>query len=112
MPAVMKLVRRPSGRGFVYFDSGGRRVSDAKVIKYVKALAVPPAWRDVRVTVSERARILATGYDKAGRKQYIYNPSFRARQEKAKFDRLLAFAEALPHMRRVTGQQESPAKRA
>lgn len=39
-----------------------------------------------------------------GRKQYIYHPNFRKKQEQKKFDRIIDFAEQLEHMRRVTGQ--------
>jgi DNA topoisomerase I len=42
--------------------------------------------------------------DDAGRLQYIYSASFRAHQEREKFDRILRFAQALPRMRRVTGE--------
>src|SRR5690606_32145910 len=46
----------------------------------------------------------AWGRDTKGRKQYIYNHSWRAKKEQLKFDRIVAFAERLPHMRRVTDQ--------
>lgn len=63
-------------------------------------MTIPPAWRDVRIARSPRAKVYAIGYDDAGRQQAIYNPSFRARQEQLKFDRILRFAEALPKLRR------------
>lgn len=40
--------------------------------------------------------------DSAGRKQYLYHASYRAAQERAKFDRLLEFAAALPRLRAPT----------
>ena len=46
-----------------------------------------------------RAKLQATGVDKAGRRQYLYHPEFRARQEQAKFDKLISFAEKLPDLR-------------
>src|SRR6201999_3755279 len=52
----------------------------------------------------ESSRIQATGYDKAGRLQYVYSPKFRAKKDKEKFERILRFAQALPHMRRVTAE--------
>src|SRR3954451_23276742 len=45
------------------------------------------------------AKLQATGIDAAGRKQYLYHPAFRARQEQEKFDRLIGFAERLPGLR-------------
>ena len=42
-----------------------------------------------------------TGYDAAGRKQYLYHAAYRARQEQAKYDKLIRFAERLPALREV-----------
>ncbi|MEJ0072654.1 MAG: DNA topoisomerase IB [Candidatus Saccharibacteria bacterium] len=75
-------------------------VHDGALITRIEALAIPPAWTDVQIARSPRAKILALGYDSAGRQQAIYNPTFRARQEKLKFDRILRFAVALPKLRR------------
>lgn len=97
------IKRQRVGRGFKYYDDRGE-VSSKKDIEYYDSLAVPPAWKDVRIARSQNAKILATGYDSAGRMQYIYNPKFRAHQEKQKFDRILKFAKALPKMRQVTSQ--------
>lgn len=79
-----------------------QQIAGAEDVKYLNSLGIPPAWKDVKISTNRRARIQATGIDKAGRLQYIYHPAFRARQEKEKFERILRFADALPHMRRVT----------
>src|SRR5690606_335915 len=87
-----------------YSDKDGTKVRDKALIAYFKSLVIPPAWKEVEISEKRRARILATGYDAKGRKQYIYNPSYRQKQEAKKFDRIIHFAEQLEHMRRVTGQ--------
>lgn len=65
---------------------------------------MPPAWRDVAITLDREARIHATGRDDAGRKQYIYNSEWREQRERMKFDRIVDFAQRLSTMRRITGQ--------
>ena len=100
----MKITRRASGKNFVYLDKNKDRLKDPETIDYIKSLVIPPAWKDVEITTNKRAKILAYGRDQEGRKQYIYNPKFRARKDADKFDRILHFAENLEHMRRVTGQ--------
>jgi DNA topoisomerase-1 len=45
------------------------------------------------------AKLQATGIDNAGRRQYLYHPAFRAKQEQEKYDRLIRFAEKLPDIR-------------
>jgi DNA topoisomerase-1 len=42
--------------------------------------------------------------DTAGRRQYLYHPEFRARQEQAKFDKLVRFAERLPALREAMAE--------
>jgi len=84
---------------FRYYDARGRRIVDPAKIERIERLAIPPAWRDVSISSSGRAKLQATGRDKAGRKQYLYHPDYRAAQEQAKYDRLIGFAEKLPDLR-------------
>jgi DNA topoisomerase-1 len=88
-----------SRRHFRYLDAKGNRITDPEKLERIEALAVPPAWRDVQISPRPTARVQATGYDKAGRRQYIYHPDFRAAQEQAKYDSLIRFGERLPELR-------------
>lgn len=89
-----------SGRGFTYRDSRDQAITDPDARGRLDALAIPPAWTDVWISPYENGHILATGMDAAGRRQYIYHPSWRQRMDKVKFDRALALAETLPVARR------------
>ncbi|HEV8310794.1 MAG TPA: DNA topoisomerase IB [Methylomirabilota bacterium] len=68
----------------------------------LRGLAIPPAWRDVWICPGLRGHIQATGRDARGRKQYRYHARWRAIRDATKFDRLVAFATALPRIRAVT----------
>jgi DNA topoisomerase I len=91
--------RKGSGRRVRYYDSRGNRITDEAKIARIQALRIPPAWRDVWISPRPGAKLQATGVDAAGRRQYLYHPEFRARQEQAKFDKLILFAERLPALR-------------
>ncbi len=92
--------RREGSRGrFRYFDARGKRITDTDKIERIKALVIPPAWKDVWISPRPGAKLQATGVDAAGRKQYLYHATFRAQQDQAKFDRLILFAERLPELR-------------
>ncbi|HSC91724.1 MAG TPA: hypothetical protein VLB86_08735 [Gaiellaceae bacterium] len=80
-------------------DSRGTRIEDEAKIARIEALAIPPAWRDVWISPRANAKLQAVGLDSAGRRQYLYHPEYRARQEQAKYDKLIAFAERLPQLR-------------
>jgi DNA topoisomerase-1 len=84
---------------FRYLDSRGRVIRDDATIARIESLAIPPAWKEVWISPRPGAKLQATGFDKAGRKQYLYHPDFRAAQERAKYERLILFGERLPGLR-------------
>ena len=99
MAARIGWTRKGSKRRFRYFDADGREITDEQKLERVRALAIPPAWKDVWISASARSKLQATGVDAAGRKQYLYHPDYRAKQEQAKYDKLIRFAERLPQLR-------------
>jgi DNA topoisomerase-1 len=86
-------------RGFRYEDSRGKAITDDAALERINALRIPPAWKDVWISPRATAKLQATGVDKAARRQYLYHPEYRARQEQAKYDKLVRFAERLPDLR-------------
>jgi DNA topoisomerase I len=96
--------RRLGRKRFRYVDAYDVEITDAEHLERISSLAIPPAWRDVWISPNPQARLQATGIDSAGRKQYLYHPSFRAARERAKFERLLDFAKRLPRLRSRTSR--------
>ena len=93
------ITRRRSGKGFTYRDPDGKVIRDEETLARIRTIVIPPAWTDVWICPSPNGHLQATGRDARGRKQYRYHPRFRARRETAKFERLIAFAKALPAIR-------------
>jgi len=77
----------------------GQRLGTAEVAR-VKALVIPPAWRDVWISPHPNAHLQAVGTDEAGRRQYLYHPAWRMKRDEAKFDRAIAMAHRLPDVRK------------
>ena len=96
--------RRLGRKRFRYVDARDVEITDEEQLERIRSLAIPPAWTDVWISPNERARLQATGVDSAGRKQYLYHASFRAAQDREKFERLLDFAKSLPHLRSRTSR--------
>jgi DNA topoisomerase I len=92
--------RHRSGKGFRYVRPGGAKIDEAATLKRLKALAIPPAWRDVWICPKPDGHIQATGRDAKGRKQYRYHTKFREVRESTKYQHMLKFAESLPTIRR------------
>lgn len=95
--------RRGTKRGrFRYEDAKGLAVTDESALERIRALAVPPAWKNVRISPSPRSRIQAVGVDARGRVQYVYHQQFAARQRQRKYEKIERFGQHLPALRRKT----------
>ncbi len=94
------LTRIRAGRGFTYRDEHGETLRDDELRARIEALAIPPAWTEVWIAPYPNGHVQATGIDGAGRRQYIYHPTWREQKDRIKFDRALALAESLPVARR------------
>lgn len=92
-----RRVRR--GKGFVYLSQDGE-VLNGRIRKWIESLVIPPAWKDVWISIDPRGHILATGHDAAGRKQYIYHPDWEMIRDEVKFDRLGSFVDKLVELRK------------
>jgi DNA topoisomerase-1 len=96
--------RGSKSRGFRYYDGKGREITDAEKLERIDKLRVPPAWREVWISPRPGAKLQAVGLDRAGRRQYLYHPEYRAQQEQAKYDKLVRFGEKLPEIRTVMAE--------
>lgn len=92
--------RHRSGRSFTYRDVARATVRDAEARARIRALAIPPAWTHVWICPWPNGHLQASGRDARGRKQYRYHDRWRARRDTDKFDRMLAFAQVLPVIRK------------
>src|SRR4051794_22354917 len=93
--------RRKRGRGFSFEDGRGTTITDEETLERIRALAIPPAWKDVWICLDPLGHIQATGYDEAGRKQYLYHERWQRRAAEKKFESMRSFARALPKLRRA-----------
>ena len=94
------IKRKRNGKGFSYLTADGAPVRDAGTLARMQSLAIPPAWQNVWICPSAEGHIQATGYDARRRKQYRYHPRWREVRDQEKYGRIIAFAQALPTIRR------------
>lgn len=93
------IVRKKRGSSFAYLQANGSAVRDKETLQRIRSLVIPPAWTEVWICPTENGHIQATGRDARRRKQYRYHPRWREVRDESKYDRVLAFAEALPKIR-------------
>jgi len=92
--------RRRAGKGFSYLDAHGKAMRDDDTLARIRALAIPPAYVDVWICRRDDGHLQATGRDARGRKQYRYHRQWQQLRGDGKFDRVVAFGEVLPRLRR------------
>ncbi|MBV9140658.1 MAG: DNA topoisomerase IB [Pseudonocardiales bacterium] len=97
--------RRRRGRGFSYDDENGAPITDSAILERIRALVVPPAWREVWICALPQGHIQAVGTDDAGRRQYLYHDEWRRRRDAGKHDRVLRLARRLPTVRTQIREQ-------
>jgi DNA topoisomerase-1 len=97
MPAI---TREKSARGFRYRYPTGMIVREPEVLKRIKSLVIPPAWRDVWICPDPAGHLQATGRDARHRKQHRYHLRWREIRDETKYGRMIAFGKALPKIRK------------
>ena len=55
--------RKKAGSGFTYVDASGSTIRDPHVLKRIRSLAIPPAYKDVWICPDPNGHIQATGRD-------------------------------------------------
>lgn len=94
------ITRQKRGKNFVYVQPDGKTLRDHDELNRIKHLAIPPAWTDVWICPLAHGHLQATGRDARGRKQYRYHARWREVRDSTKYDRMMAFARALPKIRK------------
>ncbi len=79
---------------YKYYDKHNNKV-DIQIVKFcLQGLYLPPAYNDVKINLNKKSKILAIGYDKKGRPQYIYNKKYVQQRSKSKFNHMIKFGES------------------
>jgi DNA topoisomerase-1 len=98
------IVRAHAGKGFRYRYPTGDSVQESEVLGRIKALAIPPAWKDVWICPDPAGHLQATGIDERGRKQFRYHKSWREIRDGTKYGRMIDFGKTLPSIRKRVRQ--------
>src|SRR5579863_1047725 len=95
---TIRRIRR--GKSYSFVRANGAHIRDARTIRRLHAMAVPPAYRHVRYSPDPNSHLQAVGRDAAGRLQYRYHADWEKIREHRKAHRLAKLVGALPKIRR------------
>ena len=105
--SALTVRRLRRGKGYRFIRDDGKPVREQNLIARFHALAVPPAYEEVRYALDPALHLQAVGRDAAGRLQYRYHADWEQVRETRKASRLATLVEALPTIRRSTAQHLS-----
>ena len=95
---TIRRVKR--GKSYSFVRANGSHIRDPRTIRRLHAMAVPPAYAEVRYSPDPKSHLQAVGRDAAGRLQYRYHSDWEKIREHRKAHRLARLVEALPKIRR------------
>src|SRR6201993_3497397 len=84
----LTIRRIKRGKGYSFIRANGSHIRDARTIRRLHAMAVPPAYRQVRYSPDPTSHLQAVGIDAAGRLQYRYHADWEKVREQRKAHRL------------------------
>ena len=96
----LTIRRIKRGKSYSFVRANGSHVRDARTIRRLHAMAVPPAYAEVRYSPDPKSHLQAVGRDAAGRLQYRYHADWEKVREHRKAHRLAKLVGALPKIRR------------
>lgn len=96
IPGIRRVRERA---GFRYVDAKGRRVRDRGTLNRIRALVIPPKWKQIWICPAANGHLQVTARDARGRKQYRYHSRYRSHREETKFESMVPFGQALPRIR-------------
>lgn len=90
------ILKKESNNGKIkYVDKNNKNINNGNIINYIKSLVIPPAYKNVVINTSPNAKIVVTGYDNKGRKQYLYSKKHIEKQSKSKFCNLIDYGNKI-----------------
>lgn len=99
---TIRRVRR--GKSYTFIRANGTTIRHPATIRRLHAMAVPPAYREVRYAHDPNSHLQAVGRDAAGRLQYRYHADWEKVREQRKAHRLAKLVGALPRIRRAVNK--------
>jgi len=86
-------------RTYCHIKNNGR--ISKKDRERIESLRIPPQWKQVWIASSPLSHIQATGYDAAGRKQYLYSERWINSKKHQKFKRMQILMQQIPQFKVV-----------
>ena len=97
----MKYYKRENNNNkkIYYVNNKNEIIKNNKIIDQIKSFKIPPAWKNVQINPNSN-KIIATGFDIKGKKQYIYSNTHVLNKSYEKFCEQKLFGKYIPKIKK------------
>jgi DNA topoisomerase-1 len=74
---------------YKYYYLNSKEIVNKKILDKIYKIYIPPAYQDVKIYLNSKSKVLATGIDSVGRRQYIYSEKCKKDREFKKYCKLV-----------------------
>ena len=92
------IIRRIINKKYKYYDLNNKIINNKNLLAKINKIYIPPAYENVKIYLNQK--ILATGIDKAGRKQYIYSENSKKKREYKKYCQLVKLGNNIKKLKK------------
>ena len=92
------ITRKLINKKYHYFNNKNIQIKNKITLDKINKIYIPPAYKDVKIYLNHK--VLATGIDDAGRKQYIYNEKSKKEREEKKRNQIYKLSRNFERLKR------------
>ena len=98
----MDIIRKTNSNNNFYYvnKKSKRKIKNLNLLKHIKSLKIPPAYKDVIISSNFKNKVQAKGTDTKDRVQYIYSDEYIQHQSEIKFEDLIIFGKKIKRIRK------------
>ena len=88
------ITRKIINKKYEYYKINNK-INNKITLEKIAKIYIPPAYKNVKIFLNKE--LLATGIDKAGRKQYIYSENMKKKRELKKYNQIYKLTKNIDH---------------
>jgi DNA topoisomerase-1 len=95
---IIRKINNNELKKYKYYHLNNKEIVDKKTLDKIYKIYIPPAYQDVKIYLN--SKVLATGIDFAGRKQYIYSENSKKNREFKKYCQLVKLSNNIKKLKK------------
>jgi len=95
---IIRRVNNNELKKYKYYYLNNKEIVDEKILNKIYKIYIPPAYQNVKIYLN--SKVLATGIDSIGRKQYIYSENSKKNRELKKYCQLVKLSNNIKKLKK------------